>query len=186
MELENLTEVLDKYASLIVTGAKENLVKDVDKYGGNKGGGDLYNSVAYDLRVEANVFLLDFLMEDYGKFVDEGVKGKTSTYPESMMSKFQYGTGTGRKDGLTDGVRGWLNKKKFQWRNKDVKGRRNGTFMSYESMTYLIARSIYNKGLKANHFFTEPFEKYLKKLPKELGQSFALDIEKAIILGTKK
>ena len=174
MELENLTEVLDKYASLIVTGAKENLAKD------NKGDGDLYNSVAYDLRVEANVFLLDFLMEDYGAFVDEGVKGKTSTYSESMMSRFQYGTGTGRKGGLTDGINGWLNKKKFQWRTKD------GRFMSYQTMTYLIARSIYNKGLKANHFFTEPFEKYLKKLPKELGQSFALDIEKAIILGTKK
>ena len=58
--------------------------------------------------------------------------------------------------------------------------------MSYESMTYLIARSIYNKGLKANLFFTKPFEAGLKRLPDDLIKAFALDIEDAIILGTKK
>ena len=53
-------------------------------------------------------------------------------------------------------------------------------------MTYLISRSIYNKGLKANLFFTTPFELGLQKLPKQLTDAFSLDIENAIILGTKK
>jgi hypothetical protein len=53
-------------------------------------------------------------------------------------------------------------------------------------MSYLIARSIYNKGLKANLFFTKPFEAGLKRLPDDLIEGFALDIEDAIILGTKK
>ena len=57
--------------------------------------------------------------------------------------------------------------------------------MSYESMTYLIARSIYNKGLKANLFFTKPFEAGLKRLPGDLSKAFVLDIEDGIILGTK-
>jgi hypothetical protein len=57
--------------------------------------------------------------------------------------------------------------------------------MSYESMTYLIARSIYNKGLKANLFFTKPFEAGLKRLPDDLSKAFVLDIEDGIILGTK-
>ena len=120
-------------------------------------------------------------MEDYGQFVDKGVKGKTSTYPETKaaLSQFQYGSGTGQKGGLTKGIRGWLNKKKFQFRDK------KGRFMSYESMTYIIARSIYNKGLKANLFFTKPFEKGIEKLPQNLYKAFVTDVDSSIILGKK-
>ena len=53
-------------------------------------------------------------------------------------------------------------------------------------MSYLISRSIYNKGLKANLFFTKPFEAGLKRLPNDLIKAFDLDIEDAIILGIKK
>ena len=121
-------------------------------------------------------------MEDYGIFVDKGVKGKTSTYPETSaaLSKFQYGSGTGKKGGLTEGILSWLEKKRFQWRTKE------GRFMSYQSMTYIIARSIYNKGLKANLFFTNPFEAGLVEVKKKLEDAYSLDIENAIILGAKK
>ena len=176
MQFKNVDEIVTKYAKYVVQQSKSNLTKD------KKGGGDLYNSVSYKIEKSQDDFLLDFLMEDYGAFVDRGVKGKTSTYPETSaaLSKFQYGSGTGPKGGLTKGINTWLKKKRFQFRDKQ------GRFMSYESMTYLIARSIYNKGLKANLFFTKPFEAGLKRLPDDLIKGFALDIEDAIILGTKK
>ena len=176
MKFKNVDEIVTKYAKYVVQQSKSNLTKD------KKGGGDLYNSVSYKIEKSQDDFLLDFLMEDYGAFVDRGVKGKTSTYPETSaaLSKFQYGSGTGQKGGLTKGINAWLKKKRFQFRDKQ------GRFMSYESMTYLIARSIYNKGLKANLFFTKPFEAGLKRLPDDLIKGFALDIEDAIILGTKK
>jgi hypothetical protein len=176
MKFKNVDEIVTKYAKYVVQQSKSNLTKD------KKGGGDLYNSVSYKIEKSQDDFLLDFLMEDYGAFVDRGVKGKTSTYPQTSaaLSKFQYGSGTGPKGGLTKGINTWLKKKRFQFRDKQ------GRFMSYESMTYLIARSIYNKGLKANLFFTKPFEAGLKRLPDDLIKGFALDIEDAIILGTKK
>jgi len=176
MKFKNVDEIVTKYAKYVVQQSKSNLTKD------KKGGGNLYNSVSYKIEKSQDDFLLDFLMEDYGAFVDRGVKGKTSTYPETSaaLSKFQYGSGTGQKGGLTKGINAWLKKKRFQFRDKQ------GRFMSYESMTYLIARSIYNKGLKANLFFTKPFEAGLKRLPDDLIKGFALDIEDAIILGTKK
>jgi len=176
MQFKNVDEIVTKYAKYVVQQSKSNLTKD------KKGGGDLYNSVSYKIEKSQDDFLLDFLMEDYGAFVDRGVKGKTSTYPETSaaLSKFQYGSGTGPKGGLTKGINTWLKKKRFQFRDKQ------GRFMSYESMTYLISRSIYNKGLKANLFFTKPFEAGLKRLPDDLIKGFALDVEDAIILGTKK
>jgi len=182
MQFKNVDEILNKYGKYVVQQSKSNLTKD------KKGGGDLYNSVSYVIDKSQDDFLLEFLMEDYGPFVDKGVKGKTSTYPETSaaLSKFQYGSGTGPKGGLTKALynpetkSGWIKKKKFQWRDK-----KTGRFLSYESMSYLIARSIYTKGLKANLFFTKPFEAGLKRLPDDLSKAFVLDIEDGIILGTK-
>ena len=176
MDFKNVDEVLNAYAEYVVDSAKKNLVDE------RKSLGDLYKSVSYKYEKSQDLFLLDFLMEDYGTFVDKGVRGKTSTYPETAaaLSQFQYGSGNFPKGGLRDGIKGWLEKKRFQWRDK------KGKFMSYDTMTYLISRSIYNKGLKANLFFTTPFELGLQKLPKQLTDAFSLDIENAIILGTKK
>ena len=176
MDFKNVDEVLNAYAEYVVDSAKKNLVDE------RKSLGDLYKSVSYKYEKSQDLFLLDFQMEDYGTFVDKGVRGKTSTYPETSaaLSQFQYGSGNFPKGGLRDGIKGWLEKKRFQWRDK------KGKFMSYDTMTYLISRSIYNKGLKANLFFTTPFEAGLKNLPKQLTDAFSLDIENAIILGTKK
>ena len=176
MEFKNVDEVLNAYAEYVVDSAKKNLVDE------RKSLGDLYKSVSYKYEKSQDLFLLDFLMEDYGTFVDKGVRGKTSTYPETKaaLSQFQYGSGNFPKYGLRDGIKGWLEKKRFQWRDK------KGRFMSYDTMTYLISRSIYNKGLKANLFFTTPFELGLQNLPKQLTDAFSLDIENAIILGSKK
>tara|TARA_B110000467_G_C18097119_1_gene355130 strand:+ start:186 stop:719 length:534 start_codon:yes stop_codon:yes gene_type:complete len=173
---KNLNGVLEEYAKYVIQQSKTNLTKD------KKGGGNLYNSLSYDILVNNEDFLVDFLMEDYGQFVDKGVKGKTSTYPETQaaLSQFQYGSGTGPKGGLTKGINKWIKKKRFQWKDK-----KTGRFMSYESMTYIIARSIYNKGLKANLFFTRPFEKGLEKLPQELYNAFVEDVDSTIILGKK-
>jgi len=176
MDFKNVDEVLNAYAEYVVDSAKKNLVDE------RKSLGDLYKSVSYKYEKSQDLFLLDFLMEDYGTFVDKGVRGKTSTYPETSaaLSQFQYGSGNFPKGGLTEGIKGWLEKKRFQWRDK------KGRFMSYDTMTYLISRSIYNKGLKANLFFTTPFELGLQNLPKQLTDAFSLDIENAIILGSKK
>ena len=176
MDFKNVDEVLNAYAEYVVDSAKKNLVDE------RKSLGDLYKSVSYKYEKSQDLFLLDFLMEDYGTFVDKGVRGKTSTYPETIaaLSKYQYGSGNFPKYGLRDGIKGWLEKKRFQWRDK------KGKFMSYDTMTYLISRSIYNKGLKANLFFTTPFELGLQNLPKQLTDAFSLDIENAIILGSKK
>jgi hypothetical protein len=175
MKFKNVDEAVNKFGKYVVQQSRSNLTRD------KKGGGNLYNSVSYKIEKSQDDFLLEFLMEDYGAFVDKGVKGKTSTYPETSaaLSKFQYGSGTGPKGGLRKGIRSWLQKKRFQFRDKQ------GKFMSYDSMTYLISRSIYNKGLKANLFFTKPFEAGIKRLPDELIKGFALDIEDNIILGTK-
>jgi hypothetical protein len=53
-------------------------------------------------------------------------------------------------------------------------------------MSFLIARSIYNKGIKATMFFSKPYEQLIKGLDSKIENAFFLDVENAIILGIKK
>ena len=45
-------------------------------------------------------------------------------------------------------------------------------------MGYIIAKNIYNRGLKPTLFFTKPFEKYFKELPDELVDKYDLDLQR--------
>ena len=134
--------------------------------------GNLYKSVKGDSFVGANSIGVYFEMEDYGEFQDQGVKGKTSS-AKAPNSPFRFGSGTGRKGGLTEGINRWVRDRRFQFRD-----RQSGKFLSYEATAFLITRSIYNKGIEASRFFSKPFEVGFERLPDELVEKYGLDIEK--------
>ena len=118
-----------------------------------------------------NSFEISFEMESYGKFLDKGVKGKKSSL-KAPDSDFQFGSGTGKEGGLTQGILKWVTKRRFQFREKET-----GQFMSYESTAFLITRSIYLTGTKPTEFFTKPFNAAFKKLPDEIVKSYALEVK---------
>ena len=84
MEYKEVKEALEKFGEAVVESAKTNLKNDL-------AGGNLYNSLKTDLTVEQNVFLLDFLMEDYGMFQDAGVWGAKPSLATSYKYKRQGG-----------------------------------------------------------------------------------------------
>ena len=58
--------------------------------------------------------------------------------------------------------------------------RKKGRFVSRKGLQFAIANTVFRKGIKPSLFFTKPFEKAFKNLPKELVESFALDVEQLI------
>ena len=68
----------------------------------------------------------------------------------------------------------WIVKKGIAPRDK------NGKFISRKSLQFMIARSIFNNGIKPSLFFTKPFEKAFKNLSSELVTAYKLDIEDLI------
>jgi hypothetical protein len=158
-------EALNKFAKYVVSQSKANLTRQKRNASGN-----LRNSIDYDLTVSKNSFSLEFIMTEYGMFVDEGVRGSKSTYPESRDSRFQY---TGRfKTIPTAALDKWVIR-------KGIKGVRDekGRFIKRDSLKYVIAKSIYEKGIRASMFFTKPFEKAFLNLPQEVIDAYALDID---------
>ena len=188
MNTENLKEVLNRFGEYVVFEAKNNLVKE------DKASGDLYNSISYKVEVEKDIFIVDFLMEDYGKFVDQGVRGADPSLVNSEKtgrigiqkapySKFKY---TSKKPPLEILV-AWAKKNNVRFRvKKGEKGAGQFKKGSYQSMGFWLQKSIYAQGLKTTDFFTKPYKKGINDFGNELFKAFQLDIEKSIILGQKK
>lgn len=163
----NLEKVLSKFTKYVTSQSKANLTrgdKNVKK--------GLYNSIKGETFVGKNSIGIYFEMLDYGEFQDKGIKGKSSS-AKAPLSPFRFGSGSGQKGGLTKGINEWVRNRGFQFRD-----RKTGKFMSYENTAFLITRSIYHKGIKPSRFFSKPFEVAFKKLPEEVVEAYALDLEK--------
>jgi hypothetical protein len=162
---ERIQVVLDKFGKYVVQQARANLTrqrKNVSK--------ELYDSIQWTAEASKSgeSFTAALSMLDYGQFQDKGVKGKSSTYGSAQGSPFRFGTGTGKKGGLTEAMKKWVAARRIQFRQE------NGRFMSYDSTAFLIARSIYQKGIPASFFYSRPFNLAYQKLPAELVEAFEL------------
>lgn len=166
MQLE-VEKVITKFRDYVIQQSRSNLTK-----GGKNNSKELYNSLKGEVVTDKGFTIVGFQMADYGQFVDLGVKGKTSSN-KAPNSPFKFGSGTGRKGGLTQGINKWVKQKGFQFRD-----RKSGRFLSYDSTAYLITRSIFHKGIKPSLFFTKPFEAgYKKYIDVDLLKAFGQDIE---------
>ena len=102
-------------------------------------------------------------MEEYGVYQDKGVSGVKKKYntPYSYTTKMPPPSKMDK----------WIVKKGIAPRDK------NGKFISRKSLQFMIARSIFNNGIKPSLFFTKPFEKAFKNLNKDLVEAYKLDVE---------
>jgi len=172
--LSNVKDELNRFAKYVIQQSRANLTK-----GKKNSSKELYNSLDSNVKVSKNSFELTFLMEDYGVFQDKGVKGTKSNYLENKDSPFSY-----KSKGGKNGLKGMPPPKAFdKWIvRKGLKGIRNnkGQFISRKSLQFMIARSVFEKGIKASMFFTKPFKKAFKNLDKDLIEAYKLDVEALI------
>jgi hypothetical protein len=100
-------------------------------------------------------------MEDYGEFQDKGVSGVKRKY----NTPYKYTNKMPPPKAFAQ----WVVRKGLQG-IRDKQGR----FIPRKSLQYLIARSVYNNGIKPSYFFSNPFKVNFNKLPKELIEAFGL------------
>jgi len=177
LDQENLDIELKKFKDYVIQQSRSNLTKGRTPFGSYNFTKSLYNSIKGDSKAYPRSYLLSFSMEEHGYYQDQGVRGKTSSI-KAPNSPFKFGTGTGKKGGLTTGIKKWVRAKRFQFRQRKPDGTSTGKFMSYDSTALLIARSIYNKGLKPTLFFTKPFNNAFKRLPEEMVKGLSMDVDR--------
>jgi hypothetical protein len=176
LDREETQKQLDKFRKYVIQQAKSNLSKS--KKNSSK---KLYDSINGVSKVNPNSISLYFEMFDYGLYQDKGVKGLKSNYVENKNTPYSYKKGVPSRQ-MIKNLDKWIVRKGIAPR--DAKGR----LMNRQGLKFAIAKSIFNKGIKASLFFTKPFEKAYKNLPNELISAYGLDITKIFTdtIDTKK
>ena len=161
MELQETQKILNSFAKYVIQQSRSNLTK-TNKNVSKK----LYNSLDYKILSDSSGFILQFLMEEYGAYQDQGVSGTKKKY----KTPFKYTT----KRPPSSAFDKWTVRKGIAPREE------GGRFTKRKGLNFIIAKSIFEQGIRQSLFFTKPFEKRFKTLPPELIAAFVNDAEKTI------
>ena len=167
MKFDNTKTAMDIWANNVVLDAKRNLVQNQ-----KVSSGQLLDSIkSTGVKFGANSMQLNINMAYYGAFVDAGVSGTKTVYstPYSYKEKMPPPSALDK----------WIVKKNIAPR--DAKGK----FQSRKSVQFAIARSIFLYGFKPTYFLRNAVTKNVAKLPEQIKEAFAFDVESAINLIVK-
>lgn len=176
MEKSEVQKALERFRDHVVSISKRNLTNK-QKNSSKK----LYNSIQGKVKTNPNSFELEFSMEDYGVFQDAGVKGANPSRvsknakirgQQAPNSKYRFGSGSTKNyDKFVGSLEKWIKRKGLRLRDDNGKFKKG----SYKTLSHIIARNIYNRGIAPSMFFTKPFEAAYKNLPQELIDKYGLD-----------
>ena len=159
--MSEFKKALEKYAEFVIKKSRENLQKG-GKYGTHNKSNALSKSLEYKIKDDK----VSFISLKYGDYLDKGVKGAKSTYPESFASPFKYTD----KRPPAEIFEKWSKQSNIQGRDK-----KTGRFITRKSLSFIIANSIFRKGIRASMFFTKPFEEALPLFEDDMLEGFLND-----------
>ena len=146
MEGKNTKRVLDKFGKYLVKESRKSLTRKKKNVTNS-----LYESLDYDVKAMPNSFEFDFLMNEYGEWVDKGRRaGKNPPF---------------------SAIRKWVEDRRIQFRSN------KGKFKTYDQTAWAIVGGIGKKGIPASNFYSRPFNLGYAKLPNEIVEAYALDMQ---------
>jgi hypothetical protein len=143
---ENTRLALNKFGKYLVAESRKNLTKKKKNVTGN-----LYQSLAYEITTGPNSLDFDFLMAEYGEWVDKGRKA-------GKMPPF-------------GAIYAWTARRRLQFKDN------SGKFLSYAETARKVMIKIKAKGIEPSNFYSRPFQLGFEKLPTEIQEAYGLDVE---------
>jgi hypothetical protein len=168
--------VLNQWRKYLVQQSKSRLSKS-----GSNATGELYGSVRGYIDKKFNRDVkgrftggrqlpsMHIEFNSYGQFIDKGVQGTKSNYIENRNSPYRFGRNGDKKAVPTKAISKWVAKKGLP-----------------KSLTYVIARSIYQKGIKATQWFSRSLELSKKRYLSRYHIAVADDIAENVADSIKK
>jgi len=144
--MDNTKKALEKFGKYLVKESRKNLTRKKKNVTSS-----LYDSLDYQVKAMPNSFEFDFLMEEYGEWVDKGRRAGKNP-PFSPLRK-------------------WVEDRRIQFRDN------SGRFQTYDQTAWAVVKSIGKKGIEPSNFYTRPFNLGFQKLPNEVAEAYALDVE---------
>ena len=173
--LNNIDFALRQFGKYVVQQSRANLSK-----GRKNSSKSLYNSIDYKKDVTPTGFSLSFIMEEYGIYQDQGVRGAGGTRKTTSNFKRTNNKGKIWKQ------KGGNSPFSFKEGNKpSVKHFRDWSRKKGLS-AFAVREAVFRQGIKPSFFFTKPFQQAFKNLPNQVIKAFALDIEDLLDFTTQK
>ena len=180
---KNTEAVLRQFAERVVKAAKLNLgaTRTITYNDGKKkrrrqvSSGKLKDSIDYNLTTGVHL-LMSFTMEDYGKFIDEGVSGTKYKVPNGSRFAFGGKQSKGEPTRL-ESIKKWMKTKNIKARDLKTKSFVKQTDANIDKAAFLISRSIKQKGIPKSEFFQAPFRLEFAKLPEEVLKAVSMDVD---------
>jgi hypothetical protein len=138
--------------------------------------GKLSNSLFLKVKQNPNSLSMTMEWEDYGKFIDKGVRGtggvrKTTSKFSKRNNKGKLWKIKAKGSEYKFGKSGGISAKHFTgW------AKRKGI------SPHAVAKAVYHQGIETTNFFTKPFEEEFPSLSDELTEAYGLDIENTLKL----
>jgi hypothetical protein len=173
--LEQSYKLLEKYKNYVIQQARANLSK-----GRNNVSKTLYNSIKGEIVTENNFAIVGFRMEQYGQFMDEGVKGAFPSMvkngkQKAPNSRFMFTNKRPPAGPIAD----WAKKRGIRLRDEKGKFKKG----NYKTLGFIIANRIYAQGIKPTLFFTKPYEAGFKKyIVGQMPAQVAIDVDRIVDL----
>jgi hypothetical protein len=173
--LKDSYKLLELYKKYVIQQAKSNLSK-----GRNNVSKTLYNSLKGEIVTEEGYAIVAFRMEQYGQYLDEGVKGAFPSMvkngkQKAPNSRFMFTN----KRPPAGPIAEWAKKKGIRLRDEEGKFKKG----SYKTLGFIIANRIYAQGIKPTLFFTKPYEAGFKKyITGQMPAKVAIDVDRIVDL----
>ena len=154
-QYKEVIKYLNKYGKQVVAEQKTRLTSNAvrgtnyPKPGFAKG--KLFKSLTYEL--DETELAISFVMEDYGMYVDKGVK----PHPEYLQPRKKK---SAKKSKFIEALKKWCK----------VKGLPEG-------MAFPIRRNIWKFGIKPTNFFTIPIKRTQKQFEAGLEKAMVIDLD---------
>ena len=171
----NTINAMNVYAKEVVKRAKRNLKikkKINGKYRVTDNTGALAKGLSYKLVKSQNKLNIRFTSnQNYADFIEQGVQGSTSTYASARKSPFKF-----KSQNLPQGVvENWINTKPIKLRDLATNQFISPTEQAKKQASFLIGRSIANKGIAPRHFFKDAIEETKKRFVIDLARGMVKD-----------
>lgn len=167
MQFLNTIQTLQDMGKYIRQQARSNLTKQKKNVDNT-----LYDSISYGVHNQEKKIDLLIEMASYGKFQDQGVRGLKASPINTMNSPYRFQNKMPPIQTIAD----WAKKRNIRLR--DSKGRYAKG--NYNTIGFLFARSIRDKGFKASMFLTRPYQLALVRYYEPMLQSIGKDVGEQI------
>lgn len=173
--LDSITESLEYLAAAYVLKSNEKL-----EAAGKVSSGALSKSIiAMPVQILGKVYEVKIKIDDYFRFVDQGVKGWADEKGGSSPYQFKHYTGKGKgQSKMVEAIKKWLVTEGLQGKGKENAHKKASARSQFRhsikdaslGTAIAISKTIRKKGLKPSHFWTDT-ETEIVKLAKEMFAS---------------